>query len=302
MNVVGRIDRGAGRGAGGRDRRRVDRRAVEHGFHGGKAQRPVGGTDDADMRIGRLAAAVEIIKHRRRREREIAMPAGEFDKAEPPRRRPRRQADRGDDFVGLERRHQRPEKKLGRRDLPRAVLAGDGDLGVAGDGDTRHLRGGIGVRDAAADGAAVADLIMRDMADGGDKERMRAGQARIVENVPPAHHGAELDAVIRNPDVPQLFDLAQIDDERRRGDAERQHRHQTLPAGERLGVAAMRGKKRESFREAGRDKRTRRAGASCRRSVANRRSGGKCHPQAATLVADSAATLSSLAVIFLPTM
>ncbi len=106
--------------------------------------------------------------------------------------------------------------------------------------------------DAAADGAAVADLIMRHVADGGDKERMGAGQARIVENVPPAHHGAQFDAIIRNPDVAQLIELAQIDDERRRGDPKRQHRHQALPAGQRLGVAAVRGKEGESFREAGR--------------------------------------------------
>ena len=58
------------------------------------------------------------------------------------------------------------------------------------------------MRDAAADRAAVADLVVRDMRDRGLQQRMRRGQPLVVENVAPAHHraephavGADLDAV-----------------------------------------------------------------------------------------------------------
>ncbi len=105
---------------------------------------------------------------------------------------------------------------------------------------------------AAADGAAVADLIMRDVPDGRHQERMRLAQARILEDVAPARHGAERDSVLRDLDLPQLRKLAQIDKQRRRRDPERQHRHQALAAGQRLGLAVMRGEKSDGFGNAGR--------------------------------------------------
>ena len=63
------------------------------------------------------------------------------------------------------------------------------------------------MRQTAADRAAIADLIMRDMRDGFDQERMRRAQPRVVENIAPAHHGAERDALVGNLDLPQLFEL-----------------------------------------------------------------------------------------------
>ena len=59
-----------------------------------------------------------------------------------------------------------------------------------------HLGGGIGVRDAAADRAAIADLIMRDVLDRRHQQRMRRAQPRVIEDFAPAHHGAERDAVV----------------------------------------------------------------------------------------------------------
>ena len=80
---------------------------------------------------------------------------------------------------------------------------------------------------------------MRDVLDRRDQQRLRLAQSRVVEDVAPAHHGAEGDAVIRDLDLPQLGKLAQIDQQRRRSDAKRQHRHQALAAGQRLGFAVM---------------------------------------------------------------
>ena len=97
-----------------------------------------------------------------------------------------------------------PTKKSSARIVRAPVRAGDGDLGVAGDADAGHLGGGIGMRDAAADGAAVADLVVRDMLDRGLEQRMRGGEPRVVLDVAPAHHGAEPHAVGGDLDLAQL--------------------------------------------------------------------------------------------------
>ena len=42
--------------------------------------------------------------------------------------------------------------------------------------------------------AAIADLIMGDVCNRGDQKRMRLSQSWILQNIAPAHHGAEGDA------------------------------------------------------------------------------------------------------------
>ena len=56
---------------------------------------------------------------------------------------------------------------------------------------------------------------------------------------------------IRNPDSAQIGELAQVDQQRGLGEAEREHRHQALAAGDRLGVV-VRGEEFDRFRECGR--------------------------------------------------
>ena len=133
-----------------------------------------------------------------------------------------------------------------------AGFADDGDRCLAGDDDARHLGRRIGMGKAAAGGAAIADLIMRDVSDGRHQKRMRLVQPRVLEDVGPAHHGAERHPALPDLDLPQLRKLAQIDQERRCRDPKGQHRHETLAAGERLGFAVMRGEECDSLGNAGR--------------------------------------------------
>ena len=63
---------------------------------------------------------------------------------------------------------------------------------------------------------------------------------RVFENIAPAHHGAERHAIAGDLDLAQFREFAQIDKQSRRGDTKRQHRHQRLAAGKRLGFAVMR--------------------------------------------------------------
>src|SRR6202034_4547947 len=104
--------------------------------------------------------AVFIIDHRRAGQGKVAAAASEFTKAEAPLRGPRGKANFGDDVVGGQRGGQWTAKEILRLDDPHARLAGSSDLGVAGDGDGRQLSSRIGMRQAGADRAAVADLGM----------------------------------------------------------------------------------------------------------------------------------------------
>ena len=70
--------------------------------------------------------------------------------------------------------------------------------------DARQFGGGIGMRETAADGAAIADLIMRNVLHRRDQKRMRVPQLRMFENVAPAHHGAEDHAIAGDLDLPQF--------------------------------------------------------------------------------------------------
>ena len=65
---------------------------------------------------------------------------------------------------------------------------------------------------AAADRAAVADLVMRDMRDRRLEQRMRGIEPFVVFDLAPAHHGTESDAFLGNPDPAQIGELAKVDE------------------------------------------------------------------------------------------
>ena len=94
------------------------------------------------------------------------------------------------------------------------------------------------MREAAADRAAVADLIMRDVVDRGPEQRMRGRKPRVVVDVAPAHQRAER-APVALILIPRGRQLRMSTSSEGWAIAERQHRHQGLAAGERLGVAVM---------------------------------------------------------------
>ena len=146
------------------------------------------------MGIGSLPA-VFIIEHRRAGQGEVAAAAGEFAKAEAPLRG--HAAKRMSVMISsaVSAVVKGPRKKSLACDDPLAGFADSGDPGVAGDGDGRQLGSRIGMRQAAADRAAIANLVMRDVLDGLHQERMRRSQLRIVKDVAPAHHGAKRNAI-----------------------------------------------------------------------------------------------------------
>jgi hypothetical protein len=87
---------------------------------------------------------------------------------------------------------------------------------------------------AWADRAAVADLIMCDVADSRSQKWLRARQPRIVLDVAPAHLGAEPNAISVNGDLTEPGEPTQIDQKARGRKPEGEDRHQALAAGDRL--------------------------------------------------------------------
>jgi hypothetical protein len=90
---------------------------------------------------------------------------------------------------------------------------------------------------------------MGNMFDRGDQQRMRCREPRIIQDIAPAHQGTEPHPRIGNLDLVEARQLAQVDQERGRRDAERQHRHERLPACDRLGVAVARGQESDRLGE-----------------------------------------------------
>src|SRR5262249_56324728 len=108
------------------------------------------------------------------------------------------------------------EEEVGGSDRALAGGADGRDLSLAGHRDQGERGRGIGVREATADGAAIADLIMGYMFEGGNDEGMGAREPHVNLNLAPPHHGAKPHAVDLDPDVSQLTQSVQIDEECRR--------------------------------------------------------------------------------------
>ena len=139
--------------------------------------------------------------------------------------------------------------------LPSAVISASQVTAIA-----RQFGGGVGVGEAAADRAAIADLIMRHVLDGGHQQRMRVAQARVGKNIAPAHHGAERNAGLGNPDLREFIQLAEID---KRASARRRGTPASAPgSGRRRAALPRRHARREArpLRQGSPDGRSRRAG------------------------------------------
>ena len=184
------------------------------------------------MYILQRSRSIRIVEERDAREGEVAAPPRELLEGEAASARPGRQAQLDDQLVLCEQRGERAGKEIRCARGSRTARAGDGDLGVAGHGDARQLGRGIGVREAAADGAAVADLVMRDVRHGFEEKRMRFAQSRVILDVAPAHARAELHAVLADRDATEAADFAQVDEDRRRGEAKGHGGNEALATGE----------------------------------------------------------------------
>jgi hypothetical protein len=88
------------------------------------------------------------------------------------------------------------------------------------------------------------------MADGRDEQGVRFTQGLAVHDIAPAHLRADTDVFRTDLDFIETGNLPQIDEQRRRRQPERHHRHQALAACDHFGLAVMRGEQRHGLRDA----------------------------------------------------
>ena len=109
-------------------------------------------------------------------------------------------------------------------------------LGVERGRDQAPFGGRIGMRQAAAEGAAGADRVMGDVAhDRREQPAERTIHDRAVERRV-AHAGADRELAVRRPRAVELRDAVDVDEMRRPRQPERHDRHEALPAGQHAAV------------------------------------------------------------------
>ena len=172
-------------------------------------------------------------------EREIAVAAGKFVEAVAVAGRPDRQVDGRDHFVGLQRGRHEARGEIAKPDLTHAAHARHVDRRIVGGADRGQFGGRIGVREAAADGAAVACLPMPDMPERLAHQRAMFGDVGGEFEVALARHGADAQVAVGDRDTAQLLESAEIDQMIGDHVAKVHHRHERLPAGQNLGVRQL---------------------------------------------------------------
>ena len=123
------------------------------------------------------------------------------------------------------------------------------DRRVQGEHSSRQLRGWIGVGEASADSASIADVDMPDLADSRGQQRPALSDDGRALDRPLPGHGAEGQSTILNLQKRQLGHSVQVDQMRGPGQAEIHERHEALPASERLRFVAQLGQGGQRFVE-----------------------------------------------------
>ena len=108
--------------------------------------------------------------------------------------------------------------------------------------------------EAAADRAAVADLVVRDMANCFHEERMRAMQFLVAFDIAPARERAQSNSVGIDCNAPQLGNAADVDEKARRRQSKGEDRNEALSAGNHFGFVTVLGQERDrAFQAVGAD-------------------------------------------------
>jgi hypothetical protein len=138
---------------------------------------------------------------------------------------------------GLQVHREEPLEEVAGLHCAPAALALDVDLGVE-----RHQDGGvvgrrIGVRQAAADGAAVAHLRVADRRGRFRERRTLVGQERRRRHRVVRRGGADLDLAVLLRDARQPRDAGDVDERGRLAEPQLHQRNQAVAAGQQLGGA-----------------------------------------------------------------
>src|SRR5262249_33302634 len=161
-DVLHRVDRGHGRLRGGAEGFVARRRALERALGLGDAPRINFDATEREPRLGNLAA-LEAIEAERGGERKISRAPAELVEAAAGIGGQQRQARLDQKLVVAQRGRHDPLEEIARRDDALAARAFGDDLAVESRKHQAPFRGRIGMRQAAAERAPIADRIMRDV-------------------------------------------------------------------------------------------------------------------------------------------
>jgi hypothetical protein len=185
---------------------------------------------------------------RKSSDRKVAMPSGYFVETESPSGLPDRKIDARYDLIGLDSGGVKSLEKIGRRNTPLAARGGYDDFGVQTDRAGGEFGRWIGKRQAAAERAAIADCLVRDILQRSIYEwDVRAHLLRPQHVIVPCPR-ANRNAATAIGNSVQLGNAVYVDQNARLRNPEIQHWHQTLTASEYSGFGLMPAQKSESLR------------------------------------------------------
>ena len=125
-------------------------------------------------------------------------------------------------------------KEVAGLDHPRAARAGDLDARFEREHDRRIVGRGIGVREAAAERAAIADLRIADLTGGIGHHRALLTQHRGRGHVVVHGRGADLDLAVLLANAGEARNAGDVDERRRLAEPQLHQRHQAVAAGEQF--------------------------------------------------------------------
>ena len=194
--------------------------------------------EQADAARADPAARVKPDRDGRARHREVARAPGELldREALPPGRR--READPGEQLVGLKRGGPDAGEELRRRDLPLAAGREGLDGRVQGQGHRRVLGRRVRVGQRSADRAPVADLEVADQRRGAGQQGQAPGDQRRAADLRLGGARPDPDGVATLLDAAQRRDPADVDEVVEDREPHGEHRDQALPAGDHLRAVA----------------------------------------------------------------
>ncbi len=211
--------------------------AIERALGFGDASRIGLGAADREPRLDHLAA-LDAIDAQRCGKRKIPGAPVELVEAAARIGGEKRQPRFDQKLVVAQRRGHDALEEIARRDDALAARAFRHHFAVERRQHQAPFGRRIGMRQTAAERAAVADRVMRDVPHHvGEQFAERAVANRAVESRM-THAGADGELAARNGDAVERFDPVDVDEVRRLGEPERHRRHETLAAGKDAAIVA----------------------------------------------------------------
>ena len=213
-------------------------------------QRAIADGKEAKAKIGEPPVPDDRLR-RQADDRVVAMPTGELMKEMRRTSWTHRQLDGDQQFLRRKRCFVDPGEELARRNPPLAARPASNDGSAKREHAGRQFGGWVGMRKAAPDGAAVADRRMRDMGDRIRQQRSMGCYFRRFQEIDVARQRTDGEDAFLHRNPAQLGQLADIDNEFGRDQAQIHRRQQALAARQHLGPVAMRGQQFQRVCDAG---------------------------------------------------